>query len=160
VMPVERVARRARSGTPLLDRLLGALAWAAASAPRWILALALVLTVVSLWGLRQIRVDSDLFSLFSPRAEVRADNETINQQIVGTNLFYIIIEGQPGALKRWEVLKLVKDLETYIDTLPGITSAISVVDILELLERGTTLSKASADELVVTEEGKLVQPEP
>src|SRR5262245_26819366 len=160
LMPVERVARRAKSGTPLLDRLLGALAWAAASAPRRILVLALVLLVVSLWGLHQIRVDADFLYFFSPRAEVRTDNETINQQIVGTNLFYIIVEGQPGALKRWEVLKLVKDLETYIETLPGITSTVSVVDILELLESGTTLNKASGGELVVTEQGELVAPEP
>src|SRR5262245_26946884 len=34
LMPVERVARRARGGTPLLDRLLGTLAWAAPWPPR------------------------------------------------------------------------------------------------------------------------------
>src|SRR5262249_24037372 len=158
--PVERGRAAAKGGTPLLDRLLGGLAWAAAWAPRRILVLALVLLVVSLWGLHQIRVDADFLYFFSPRAEVRTDNETINQQIVGTNLFYIIVEGQPGALKRWEVLKLVKDLETYIETLPGITSTVSVVDILELLESGTTLNKASGGELVVTEQGELVAPEP
>src|SRR5262249_51639053 len=87
LMPVERVAHRAKGGTPLLDRLLGALAWAAERAPRRILVLALVLLVVSLWGLRQIGVDADFLYFFSPRAQVRADNETINQQIVGTNLF-------------------------------------------------------------------------
>jgi predicted RND superfamily exporter protein len=160
LMPVERVAHRAKSGTPLLDRLLGALAWAAACAPRRILALALVLAVLSLWGLRKIQVDSDFLYFFSPRAPVRTDNETINQQIVGTNPFYIIVEGEPGALKRWEVLKLVKDLQTYIETLPGITSTVSVVDYLELLESGTTLSKASGGDFAVTEQGELVAPEP
>jgi predicted RND superfamily exporter protein len=160
LMPVERVAHRAKGGTPLLDRLLGALAWAAAWAPRRILVLALVLLVVSLWGLRQIQVDADFLYFFSPRAPVRTDNETINQQIVGTNPFYIIVEGEPDTLKRWEVLKLVKDLEAYIETLPGITSTVSVVDILELLESGTTLNKASGGELVVTEQGELVEPEP
>src|SRR5262249_38299324 len=41
--PVERVPHRAKAGPPLLDRLLGGLAWAAAWAPRRILVLALVL---------------------------------------------------------------------------------------------------------------------
>jgi uncharacterized protein len=155
LMPVERVAHRAKGGTPLLDRLLGALAWAVAWAPRRILVLALVLLVVSLWGLRQIQVDADFLYFFSPRAQVRTDSETINQQIVGTNLFSIIVEGEPGALKRWEVLKLVKDLQTYIETLPGITSTVSVVDYLELLESGTALNKASDEDIVVTKGGKI-----
>ena len=159
LMPVERVARRARSGTPLLGRVLGALAWAAAWARRRILAVALVLAVVSLWGLRQIQVDSDFLYFFSPRAGVRTDNEAINQQIVGTNLFYIIVEGERDAFKRWEVLKLVKDLETYIDTLPGITSTASLVDYLELLESGTTRSTTSGGDLVLTEKGELVAAE-
>src|SRR5262249_52322798 len=134
---VERVARRAKSGTPLLDRLLGALARTAARVPRRIFALALVLAVVSLWGLRRIEVDSDFLHFFSPGAKVRTDNETINQQIVGANLFSIIVEGEPGALRRWEVLRRMKDLETYIRTLPGIPSTISLVDMLGLVQSGT-----------------------
>ncbi len=160
LMPVERVGRHAKRGTPLVDQLLGALAWAAACARRRILTVALVLAAVSLWGLRQIQVDSDLLYIFSPRAQVRTDNETINQQIVGTNLFYIIVEGQPDIFKRWEVLKLVKDLETYIATLPGITATRSLVDYLELLESGTTRSKTSSGDLVLTEQGELVTAEP
>src|SRR4029077_6481602 len=99
LMPGERVAQRAQSGTPVLDRLLGGLARAAARVPRRILALALVLAVVSFWGLRQIQVDSDFLSFFSPRAGVRTDSETINQQIVGANPFYVVVEGGAGALK-------------------------------------------------------------
>jgi uncharacterized protein len=155
LLPVERVAQRAQSGTPVLDRLLGGIARAAARVPRRILALALVLAVVSFWGLRQIQVDSDFLSFFGPHAEVRTDSETINEQIVGTNPFYIVVEGGPGALKRWEVLKLVKDLQTYMETLPGITSTVSVVDYLELLESGTALSKDSQKDVIVTESGKI-----
>src|SRR5262249_12771930 len=137
LLSVERVARRAKSGTPLLDRLLRALARTAARVPRRIFALALILAVVSFWGLRRIEVDSDFLHFFSPRAEVRSDNETINQQIVGTNLFSIIVEGERGALRRWDVLKRMKDLETYIGTLPGITATISLVDVLRLVQSGT-----------------------
>src|SRR5262249_29422778 len=155
---VERVARRAKSGTPLLDRLLGALARTAARVPRRIFALALVLAVVSLWGLRRIEVDSDFLHFFSPRTEVRTDNETINQQIVGTNLFSIIVEGEPGALRRWEVLRRMKDLETYIGTLPGITATISLVDVLGLVQSGTE-NEGNGD-WIVTKNGQLVPAPP
>src|SRR5262249_46775450 len=157
LLSVERVARRAKSGTPLLDRLLGALARTAARVPRRIVALALILAVVSLWGVRRIQVDSDFLHFFGPRSTVLTDNETINQQIVGPNLFSIIGEGEPGALKQWEVLKLVKDLETYIETLPGVTSTVSVVDMLELLESGT---RDSGQDYHVTPSGKIRRAKP
>src|SRR5262249_7349475 len=152
------VAHRAKSGTPLLDRLLGALARTAARVPRRILALALVLAVVSFWGLGHIQVDSDFLNFFGPRARVRTDNETINQQIVGTNLFSSIVEGERGTRRGWEVVKLVKGLETYIGTLPGITSTISLVDILKLVESGTT--KGDSGDLIVTPDGRVVPAPP
>src|SRR5262249_34271120 len=92
-----------------------------------------------------------------PSARVRIDNEAINQHIVGSNPFYIVIEGQPGTLKRWEVLKLVKELQTFLEAQPGVTSTVSVVDYLELLESG--LNRASGGDLVVNDAGELVHPE-
>ena len=48
-----------------------------------------------------------------------------------------MIEGpEAGSLKRWDILWLMKDLQKYLRTLPGITSSISIVDYLELLESG------------------------
>ena len=120
LLPVERVAQRAQSGTPSSTGCSGRLARAAARVPRPDPA-----PRRSFWPsyrsgacdrYRSTRTSSPSSS---PRAAVRTDNETINQQIVGTNPFYIVVEGGPGALKRWEVLKLVKDLQTYIETLPG-----------------------------------------
>src|SRR5262249_41162390 len=84
-LSVERVAHRAKSGTPLLDRLLGALARTAARVPRRIFALALVLAVVSLAVLGRIQVDSDFLNFFGRRTQARTDTETINQGIVGTH---------------------------------------------------------------------------
>ena len=77
------------------------------------------------------------------RSRCARDNEMINHEIVGSNPFYLVIESnEPGALKRWEVLKQIKDLQSFLLTLPGITSSISLVDYLELLESG--LNKAAA----------------
>jgi predicted RND superfamily exporter protein len=145
-------ARRARAsdGTPILDRDAHV---DRAGSPRRrgrpIIWVAVAIGVIAVLLMRQIQVDSDFLYYFTPTERVRIDNETINQRIVGSNPFYIVIEGEPGTMKRWEVLKLIKDLQRHLDTLPGITSSVSVVDYLELLESG--LNRASGGDLVVND---------
>jgi len=100
-------------------------------------------------------VDSDFLTYFSPRSAVRMANEVINREIVGSNPFYVVVEAPaPGALKSWVNLKLLKDLQDYLRTLPGVTSSISIVDYLELLESG--LNTPGTDDLVVDEQGNPV----
>ena len=111
---------------------------------------------MSLAGARFIKVDADFLYYFDRDAEVRRANEAINQTIVGSNPFYVVINGgAPGVLKRWEVLKLIKDLQSFLLTLPGITSSVSIVDYLEVLETGLG-KQAEGGDLVVTEQGELV----
>jgi predicted RND superfamily exporter protein len=157
LLPVERIARRAQAGTPLLDRVLGWAAWAAATKRTPILLGAGVIAFLSIVGLQRIRVDADFLYYFSPRADVRVANETINRSIVGSNPFYIVIESEPGTLERYEVLKLVKDLQHFVEALPGITSTVSIVDYLELLDSG--LNRPTGGDLVVNEKGDLVSPD-
>jgi predicted RND superfamily exporter protein len=115
-------------------------------------------SLVAILGAQRIRVDADFLYYFGRNSEVRNAAETINLQITGTSPFYVIIDGEtPGLLRRWEVLKMVKDLQTYLATLPGVTSSISFVDYLELLEAG--LAKGSEGDLVVDEQGNIVAAE-
>ncbi|HXJ32856.1 MAG TPA: MMPL family transporter [Candidatus Eisenbacteria bacterium] len=158
LLPVERVARRAAAGTPLLNRVLQRLAWAASHARVPIMLGALAIGVVSLFGLRRIQVDADFLYYFTPRAPVRVDFETINKSIVGSNLFSIVIEGEKETLKRYEVLKLVKDLQGFVESLPGVTSTLSIIDYLELLESG--LNKPTGGDLEIDEQGNLVPAAP
>ncbi len=152
-----RVAGRSyeTAPTPRIEQLmarLGAQAYAARGA---VLAAAAVVALVALAGGARIQVDSDFLNYFDRTSPVRRDHEIINQQIVGSNPFYLIVEGgAPGALKRWEVLKKVKELQSFVGTLPGITGSISVVDYLELLESG--LNKTGESDIVVDESGKVI----
>ena len=83
-----------------------------------------IVALLALIGGARIVVDSDFLTYFDPTSPVRRDHEIINQQIVGSNPFYLIVEGgEPGALKRWEVLKKVKELQTFVATLPGISGS-------------------------------------
>jgi predicted RND superfamily exporter protein len=154
LLPVERVAQRARSSSALLDGLFVRLGRWAFSERYAILATAAVVGAVALLGIPRIQADSDFMEYFTPDSQVRRDNETINTEIVGSNPFYIVVEGpKDGTMERWEVLKLVKDLQTYVETLPGITSSLSLVDYLELLESG--LASGATKDLVVDEHGNL-----
>jgi uncharacterized protein len=155
LLPVERVAARARDGSPVLDGLLARIARAIVRAPQPIWWVALILAALALLGMRRIEVDSDFLTYFSPRSAVRRANEIINREIVGSNPFYVVVESpNPGALKSWVNLKLLKDLQDYLRTLPGVTSSISIVDYLELLESG--LNTAGREDFVVDEHGKVV----
>ena len=155
LLPVERVAARARDGSPAMDGLLARIARAIIRAPQPIWWAALILASLALLGMRRIEVDSDFLTYFSPRSAVRRANEVINREIVGLNPFYVVVEAPvPGALKSWVNLKLLKDLQDYLRTLPGVTSSISIVDYLELLESG--LNTPGTDDLVVDEQGNPV----
>ena len=102
--------------------------------------------MVALIGGYFIQVDSNFLYYFKPTSPVRQDNEIINQEIVGSNPFYLVIEGdEAGVMKRWEVLKQVKELQTFLLTIPGITFSRSFVDYLELFEAGLAPKGGPAD---------------
>src|SRR6266705_3266505 len=156
--------RSARSGkiSPTLAENLRRLGERVYTKRRQILWAGAALSLVALAGARRIRVDADFLYYFTPGSEVRRANEMINREIIGSNPFYIVVEGgAPGVIRRWEVLKLIKDLQEFLGTLPGVTSSISIVDFLEALEAG--VNAHSDDELVVDEQGNIVpteQPKP
>jgi len=145
--------------SPTLGEYLRRLGERAYASRREILWGAVGLTVLALAGTRLIRVDSDFLTYFAPTSEVRRENEAINREIVGSNPFYIVIDGgAPGVLKRWEVLKLIKDLQRFVATLPGVTSSISLVDYLEVLEAGFG-KQAEGGDLVINDAGDIVPAE-
>src|SRR6266404_3878549 len=157
--------RSARSGkvSPALADNLRRLGERVYTKRRQILWAGAVLSLVALAGARRIRVDADFLYYFTPGSEVRRANEMINREIIGSNPFYIVVEGgAPGVIRRWEVLKLIKDLQEFLGKLPGVTSSISIVDLLEALEAGVN-AHSEGGELMVDEQGNIVpaeQPKP
>jgi predicted RND superfamily exporter protein len=155
LFPLELRSERSGKVSPVLGDSLARLGVWAFGSRRQILWGAVVLGLAGLAGARLIRVDADFLYYFTPGSEVRVANETINREIVGSGIFNVVIEGgSPGVLKRWEVLKLVKDLQGFLATLPGVTSSMSLVDYLELLDAG--VRKTGAEDLVIDEHGNPV----
>lgn len=159
LLPVERVAQRARRSSAILDGLFVRLGDWVSTSRYAILASATLVAAIGLMGIPRIEADSDFMEYFTPESQVRRDNEVINREIVGSNPFYIVVEGsKDGTIGRWEVLRLVKELQAFVETLPGVTSSLSLVDYLELLESG--LASGASKDLVVDAQGNLQAAEP
>jgi predicted RND superfamily exporter protein len=138
-----------------LRRLLARLGARSYSSRRSVLGGAALIALVALLGLPRISVDSDFLAYFDPESEVRSHNQVINDTIVGSNPFYLVIDsGEPGTLERWEVLRQIKDLQRFLATLPGVSGTVSLVDYLEIMEPG--FNTGSEDDFVIDEEGNLV----
>src|SRR5213593_4315764 len=164
LMPSRLRSARAGKISPTLAENLRRLGEQVYAKRRHILWAGVALSLLALVGARRIQVDADFLYYFEPGSEVRRANETINREIIGSNPFYIIVEGgAPGVIRRWEVLKLIKDLQDFLGKLPGVTSSLSVVDYLETLETRTNGQPEGGGDLVVDEQGNVVpaeQPKP
>lgn len=155
LMPVEKVAVRARDGSPALQRALVRLARHVAGSRVGIAAVAGAISLLAVLGVGRIEVDSDFLRYFSKRAAVRQASEIINAEIVGSNPFYVVIQApQSGGIRQWQTLWYIDQLQGFLQTLPGIASSISIVDYLELLESG--LHKSQVGDLLVDDSGRLV----
>jgi predicted RND superfamily exporter protein len=155
LLGVGRRGTRSIAEAALLGRFLTTVGGRAYRNRRTILSSAAVVVFIALVGANRIRVDSDPLAYFGRRSEVWRSNDAINRQVVGTNPFYLVVEGsKPGRLARWDALRQIKDLQTFLSGLPGITSSISVVDYLELLEAG--LNKSGEGDLIVDDKGNIV----
>ena len=160
LMPARLRSVRAGKISPTLADNLRRLGERVYAKRRHILWVGVGLSVLALLGARRIQVDADFLYYFEPDSEVRVANETINREIVGSNPFYIVVDGGgPGVLKRWEVLKHIKDLQSHLQSLPGVTSSISLVDYLEILEAGVNAQGDSGGDLVINEAGDIVPAE-
>src|SRR4029077_10952508 len=132
--PVELRTKRSGKVSPIVSQFLHRLGKRDYVFRRPILWACAAIAAVAAVGAHLIRVDSNWRYYFKPSSEVLQANELINREIVAANPpFYLVLEGSESDLfRRWEVLKQVRDLRSFLLTLPGITSSLSVVDFLEL----------------------------
>ena len=104
--------------------------------------LGLVVTL-ALYGASQLRVDRALVEGFKATEDIRIADEIINQSFAGTAFLDVMIESteEEGLLRASNMLR-IRELQNYMETLPGVHKSISIVDYLSLLhqamEPGTT----------------------
>ena len=105
---------------------------------RWsVIAVCAALGLAATWHLFSVRADSDFQDFFRPGDPVRVATDAINAHLVGSMAFSVVIDGEEkDVMKRWDTLRRVKDLQQYVDGLPGVEKTVSFVDYCELLDRG------------------------
>ena len=147
--------RREESFSPRVTGVLQRLGRLSIHNRRPIMLVALLITAVCIWQSFAIRVDSNFQSFFRASDPISQATNAINQYLTGSMAFYVVIDGQEkDIIKRWDTLRRIKDLQDYIDSLPGVDKTVSFVDYCEMLDRG---AQEGGGGLVVSAEGELVE---
>ncbi|HEV8712116.1 MAG TPA: MMPL family transporter [Candidatus Binatia bacterium] len=130
-------ARREEAFSPRISAVLHKFATLSSHYRRTVIVTGLLIILLSVWQGSSIQVGSDFQSFFRETDPVRQATDAINRYIVGSMTFYVTIDGEEhDVIKKWDTLWRVKNLQLYIDSLPGVEKTVSFVDYCEMLDRG------------------------
>jgi uncharacterized protein len=128
--------------------LMGGMVKLLAATGRWATAqqtllyiLTAIIVIVSLLGLRRIKIDIDYFHFFKPQSETSRGLAEINERLSGAVTFALIVTGDSaGALERTDVLRRIEQLQAFAEQQKdasgqGIDRTLSVVDFAKHLNR-------------------------
>ncbi|MBA57105.1 MAG: RND transporter [Pseudomonadales bacterium] len=92
---------------------------------------------VSIWGLTQVRIDSNWLMDFSDRVSVKVDAVKIDNTMTGLNpLAYLLDSNAAGGIKNPEFLKELERLQSEVEThFPLIRKTTSIVDLVKELNQ-------------------------
>jgi hypothetical protein len=129
--------RRTETFSPRISAALRTSALFSSRHRRMVITVGLLIALFSLWRGSGIQVGSDFQSFFRETDPIRQATDAINRSLVGSMTFYVVIEGEEkDIIKKWDSLWRIKNLQLYIDSLPGVEKTISFVDYCELLDHG------------------------
>ncbi|HJY84689.1 MAG TPA: MMPL family transporter, partial [Candidatus Binatia bacterium] len=98
---------------------------------------ATVIALLSVWQIPSIQVGSNFLSVFREDHPVRQAADIVGRHLAGSLGFYVVLDSaEPDLVKRWDTLKRIKDLQDYLDTLPGVDKTVSFVDFVEAYDKG------------------------
>jgi predicted RND superfamily exporter protein len=80
--------------------------------------------------------DTDFITFFRPDSDVRQDFDAVNQLLTGAVPIYVVLDGsKEGTFREPEALRTVERLQKRIESLPGVTSVVSVADLIKIARR-------------------------
>jgi hypothetical protein len=116
----------------LFERAIYRLGNVVISHPKRVLGTGLVVVGIASVGIFQVHVNANIVDFFKPGSEIRDSMDFLDQELTGT----VDLEFKlTGDLKSPAVLKDVAAIETFVETNPHITTAFSIVDIIEKMHR-------------------------
>jgi predicted RND superfamily exporter protein len=124
--------------------------------------LTVIIVIISVIGVRRIKIDIDYFHFFKPNSETSVNLAELNKRLAGAVTFDLIVEGQqPGEVEKPDVLRRIAELQAFAErhrnsTGQGIDRALSVVEFIKHLNRAFNRNDPRhyaipADERVIAE---------
>ncbi len=96
-----------------------------------------LIAVLAALPIPSIEVGSNFLSLFRASHPVRQATDVMNHALGGSMAFYVTIDGNENdIMKKADTLKRIKDLQLYINSLPGVDKTVSFVDYGEMFDEG------------------------
>jgi uncharacterized protein len=130
-------ARSQEASAPRVTAVLRAIAQLSSRYRHIVITIGVLIALLSAWYGSTIHVGSDFQSFFRESDPIRQSTDAINRSLVGSMTFYVVIDGtEKDIIKKWDSLWRIKNLQLYIDSLPGVEKTISFVDYCEMLDRG------------------------
>jgi predicted RND superfamily exporter protein len=113
--------------------------------PRAILAAAVVLSGIAMYGIRDLHVDTNHINFFSPSHPPGQSARVIDNELSGIYSFQIMLEGQPDSLGTPENLQRMERLETELRKFPNVKKVRSVADYVRRVNKELHDGDAAAD---------------
>ncbi|NPA49165.1 MAG: RND family transporter [Thermodesulfobacteria bacterium] len=106
--------------------------------PRWArgsLLVFLLLTLLSLWGLKKIRVDSDVIEFFHHKTPVYQDAIFIDKHLGGVQTIEISLKVEEGDFINPKLLAKVDALSRFLEGRPLFSKVVSAAEFFKLMNR-------------------------
>ena len=113
--------------------------------PRAVLAATVVLSVIAMYGIRDLHVDTNHINFFSPNHPLGQSARVIDDRLSGIYSFQIMLEGPPDSLGAPENLQRMERLENELRTFPNVKKVRSVADYVRRVNKELHDGDAAAD---------------
>lgn len=128
LLPVPKgLAEKTSSHKGIFHNVADAVAGFTVKNKRLIIVFYIITTLVFIWGITRLRIESSIDRFFDKNSEVRLANRISNEHFGGSANMSILISGN---IKDPAVLKEMISLENYLKSINGIGSASSIADIV------------------------------
>lgn len=98
---------------------------------------AVVVAVLSAVPIPSIQVGSNFLSFFRKSHPTSIATDAINHYLGGSMAFFVVIDSsEQDLIKKWDTLRRIKNLQLYINSLPGVAKTLSLVDYCEAIDTG------------------------
>ncbi len=135
-----------RLATAALRRMLETVAFVTTRWPLAILIAWTLLTAAAIACIPRIVVDTDYLGFFDSRSNVRQDFDAIDRLLVGPVPIYVVLSGPgEGAFREPDNLRALERLQALVDATPGVSTTLSVVDLIKVLNRAVEKDDPAAE---------------